>query len=491
MTDTELNQKIDDFWEGKHLDITFLDHVPAILAVEDPELRYELCYSVINHIIDDIILRYSIYTPEIIKSLSRQISALEQLNIQNYEYFEAVTDFFKGNNKECLKKIKKYLTEINFNDEDKMNDVFFANTFLIFKNGFPGFWDTVKEMIQKLSHENGIIELLEATQVYYCSDLVEEHAIACEKALLVNPNMSLIMEYKAFTHIALKQWRNAIACFESLNDNHWITTFPTYYFYLGWSYYKIRNYTDAITAYENCISYDPYYPYAKNNLAYAYYITKNYSKAVELYKECIDEKLDLDLVCDGYAKALAANGETDKAREFAASHKLRPSTVKLLASVKPSSVPENNDDTEFTAQKKQENIKKFEGQFSLEKLLEDELEQRLINGSDIFGTPLKVYQRKGVYGRQFIVPVGRVDLLAEDNEGNLYVIELKKDSGYDDAFEQVKRYIKWFEKSKYAKGKKVYGIICLNNPTKKLIDAVKTDDKISLFEYNISFTEIK
>lgn len=80
MTDTELNQKIDDFWEGKHLDITFLDHVPAILAVEDPELRYELCYSVINHIIDDIILRYSIYTPEIIKSLSRQISALEQLN---------------------------------------------------------------------------------------------------------------------------------------------------------------------------------------------------------------------------------------------------------------------------------------------------------------------------------------------------------------------------------------------------------------------------
>ena len=491
MTNTELNQKIDDFWGTLEFDVTFVSQVDAILKVEDEEFKYALCDDFMNRLINDIIFFYGIYTPENKESLSYYISALERLNIGNEPYFEAVIAFFKGEHKECLEKIEKDLSGITFDDENKLDDKFFAANFLIYKNAFPGFWDAVKKMIKKLKYENGVIELLEATQAYYCSNSLEEHASACEKALLVNPDMSLIIEYKAFVHIALKQWRNAIACLESLNDNHWITTFPTYYFYLGWSYYKIRNYTDAITAYENCISYDPYYPYAKNNLAYAYYITKNYSKAVELYKECIDDKLDLDLACDGYAKALAANGETDKAKEFAASHKLRPSTVKLLSSAKPSSVPETNDDTEFTAQKKQENIKKFEGQFSLEKLLEDELEQRLINGSNIFGTPLKVYQRKGVYGRQFIVPVGRVDLLAEDNEGNLYVIELKKDSGYDDAFEQVKRYIKWFEKSKYAKGKKVYGIICLNNPTKKLINAVKTDDKISLFEYNISFTEIK
>ena len=60
---------------------------------------------------------------------------------------------------------------------------------------------------------------------------------------------------------------------------------------------------------------------------------------------------------------------------------------------------------------------------------------------------LKVYKRKGEYGRQYIIPVGRLDLLCEDTVGNLYVVELKKDCGYDDAYEQTAQYLEWFEKS--------------------------------------------
>lgn len=116
----------------------------------------------------------------------------------------------------------------------------------------------------------------------------------------------------------------------------------------------------------------------------------------------------------------------------------------------------------------------------------------MINGSNIFGVPLKIYKRKGEYGRQLVIPVGRLDLLAKDAEGNLYIIELKKDSGYDDVFEQIKLYIDWFRKSKYCKkNTKVFGIICLNNPPKKLIDKVKKSKNIRLFEYSISYSEIK
>ncbi len=90
------------------------------------------------------------------------------------------------------------------------------------------------------------------------------------------------------------------------------------------------------------------------------------------------------------------------------------------------------------------------------------------------------------------MPIGRLDLLAEDAEGNLYIIELKKDSDYDDVFEQIKLYIDWFRKSKYCKkNTKVFGIICLNNPPKKLIDKVKKSKNIRLFEYSISYSEIK
>lgn len=131
-------------------------------------------------------------------------------------------------------------------------------------------------------------------------------------------------------------------------------------------------------------------------------------------------------------------------------------------------------------------------QFSNEKLLEDELTARIESGMEVFGLKLKMYKRKGVYGRRFIIPnnVGRLDLLCEDDKGNLYIIELKKDSGYDDAYKQTAEYLDWFEKSDISKGKKVYGIICLNSPSKDLIDKVHKDKRMKLFEYQILYREI-
>lgn len=129
-------------------------------------------------------------------------------------------------------------------------------------------------------------------------------------------------------------------------------------------------------------------------------------------------------------------------------------------------------------------------QFSSEKILEDELTLRIESGIPVFGKKLKIYRRKGEYGRQYIIPIGRLDILAEDEEGNLYVIELKKDSGYDDVYKQTVNYLEWFEKNKDLNGKRVYGIICLNNPTKKTINAVRRDTRIKLYEYQISYCEV-
>lgn len=129
-------------------------------------------------------------------------------------------------------------------------------------------------------------------------------------------------------------------------------------------------------------------------------------------------------------------------------------------------------------------------QFSKEKLLEEELTARIESGMQVFGKHLKVYKRKGEYGRQYNIPVGRLDLLCEDANGNLYVVELKKDSGYDDVYEQITQYLAWFEQSEKFKGKKVYGIICLNHPTQELLSKVHADKRIRIFEYQISYIEL-
>lgn len=114
---------------------------------------------------------------------------------------------------------------------------------------------------------------------------------------------------------------------------------------------------------------------------------------------------------------------------------------------------------------------------------------KIENEIPVFGLKLKMYKRKGEYERQYIIPIGRLDLLCEDCEGNLYIIELKKDSGYDDAYKQTADYLDWFEKSEKFKGKKIYGIICLNSPTEELIKKVHSDHRIKLFEYQISYIE--
>ena len=129
-------------------------------------------------------------------------------------------------------------------------------------------------------------------------------------------------------------------------------------------------------------------------------------------------------------------------------------------------------------------------QFSNERLLEDELTLRIESGLPVFGLNLKIYKRPGEYGRQYIIPIGRLDLLCEDEQNNLYIIELKKDSGYDDVYRQITDYMNWFEQSKKFGKKHIYGVICLNNPTQKLIDQVHKEPRLKLFEYRISYQEI-
>ncbi len=81
-------------------------------------------------------------------------------------------------------------------------------------------------------------------------------------------------------------------------------------------------------------------------------------------------------------------------------------------------------------------------------------------------------------------------MLAEDENGDLYIIELKKDSGYDDVYKQITSYVDWFTKNKITKSQKVHGIICLNNPKEDLIKSVRNDSRIKLFSYHISYSEV-
>jgi len=229
------------------------------------------------------------------------------------------------------------------------------------------------------------------------------------------------------------------------------------------------------------------------------YKQKKYPEALEIFEKCLQEKKDLSCAGNNYVRVLIALGRNADAKKFIKSDEVKVSkslkdrVAKLEnhnVRLKKDSVCESQElEEEESTEKVTLDIGVKRQQFSNEKLLEDELTARIESGVPVFGLNLKMYKRRGEYGRQYIIPVGRLDLLCEDDAGNLYIIELKKDSGYDDAYKQTAEYLDWFENSDKFKNKKVYGIICLNSPTQQLIDKVHSDKRMKLFEYQISYTE--
>lgn len=305
-------------------------------------------------------------------------------------------------------------------------------------------------------------------------------------------------EMLGYTYYSMSMWNNAIACFEKVDEMFYFPMADIYWM-LAWANGKMKNLTEEERYYRMSLELAPEIEFSWNNLGYCLYKEKKYREALVIFEKCLREKRDLSCAANNYVRVLIALGGNRDAKEF-----IRSSDVKVSKQLKDKVSKLDNHNArlkkdfiagsqslneEESIEKASLNIEVKRHQFTNEKLLEDELTAKIENGIPVFGLKLKMYKGKGEYGRQYIIPIGRLDLLCEDCEGNLYIIELKKDSGYDDAYKQTADYLDWFEKSEKFKGKKIYGIICLNSPTEELIKKVHSDHRIKLFEYQISYIE--
>lgn len=83
--------------------------------------------------------------------------------------------------------------------------------------------------------------------------------------------------------------------------------------------------------------------------------------------------------------------------------------------------------------------------------------------------------------------VGQIDLLYQNDNGDLLVIELKRtDDTSDKAVGQIARYIGWIQEN-LAKGKKVEGLLIARSASEELKYAVKALKNCKLFTYEIQF----
>lgn len=458
-----------------------------------------------NMLLDIIQREYYKYDNSIIQgseAIKDYLAVSDWIPANDLPYYHAVAEFFRGNKSKTFRYLSK-ANDLGFfcDSNAPFTDVEFANCFLgPFKSGFPGFWEEVYNLLSGMNVEKGVLELCRAIPVFYTSSDRLEIQNTLDIALTANPDSVVVKELLAITLYEAGLWGNAVALLEQLNGTSLILYCDHLYFMMGWCYGQLKELKSEIEAYEKSAEIHPAGYSTMNNLGYAYYKAKQYNKALECFKECLDNDWETKLAANNYVRTLLAMGRFKDAKAF-----VKNPPAKIYKSLLDRVHSADNTNKRIKADRgidaltdaaapaiaeKEINIGVKKQQFTSEKILEDELTLRIEAGIPVFGKQLKIYRRKGIYGRQYILSNGRrPDLLAEDAEGNLYVIELKKDSGYDDAYAQIVDYLEWFDQNWGNQVKAIFGIICLNNPTQELLDKVHSSNRVRVFEYQISYTE--
>ena len=111
-------------------------------------------------------------------------------------------------------------------------------------------------------------------------------------------------------------------------------------------------------------------------------------------------------------------------------------------------------------------IEDFEETKTVSEVLESEIEASIRSNPEILEEGLKLVRP------QYPTPVGPIDILCKDKNGNFVVIELKRGKESDKVVGQIQRYMAWVSEN-LAKNKQVRGIIALKEYDQKLEYAVK------------------
>lgn len=424
---------------------------------------------------------------------------------QSHYYLWSVYHFFNGDYEDCELCLENFF---QYFDGDYTEE-FFAQTFLQdFKNAYPSFWRNMAARFKKYDATEAE-ELANLFAAYYSAATDEQREEILMNHIQSHPTQVLPREFLGFLYEDMKLWYNAIQIFEQVKDKSVFWLDSDIYFNLGWCYGKVKELSAEAENYRRCLEIAPEYPNALNNLGYCLYRQRRLDEAEKIFLQCLDERRDFPYPANNLVRTYLAGGKIDAAKNFIASGKFKvdKSLVKRVKNYSPKKfsseqdfarlkffVDDSPDDVETISERRKNSDEPSTQQFANEKILEDEIVARIESGEEIFGLKLKIYRRDGdFYGRQYPFSDGkknyRADILCEDERGNFYIIELKKDSGYGDAYSQIKTYVDYFERHRARRGKKVFGILCLNSPTEKLLQHVRADNRIRAFKYKISYVE--
>lgn len=211
---------------------------------------------------------------------------IAQLLPEDYTYYHLIYYFFKQENEKCLLMLEEYIKaayeeskeEIKKPDDFINEGVFVDQFFEPFKQAFEGFWSCLAKILRKYPTQKGIPELCEIVEQYYTCKTDNEILELLIDMMQKYPDLVLIRELVGYTYYSMKMWNNAIAYFESVEENGIFFTEADLYFMLAWSYGKIKNHKTEENYYRKATEIRPNNVNLLNNLGYSLYSQKKYKE---------------------------------------------------------------------------------------------------------------------------------------------------------------------------------------------------------------------
>ncbi len=174
--------------------------------------------------------------------------------------------------------------------------------------------DLLENELNKYNDADKIFIFMELAEIYDEQTEFEKVYHTLKRVLAINPQFEDALMRMCFWADVTKQQEDCIKLHQEILDEY--PFYASAWYNLGMLYQSIKNYPEAIEAYEYCLALDDKYEYALRNLGECYIRMKEFDKAIAVFEEHIELAKPEDVILETLAYCWERKKKFAKARHF-------------------------------------------------------------------------------------------------------------------------------------------------------------------------------